>query len=67
VLWASATIADTIVANTIKSGIDERHDSISDKKLGVGFLGMTFTVITVMLDGLCREYDLEVRKTNLTK
>jgi len=59
----AADIADKTVANAIKNGISERYDSISGKTLGVDFLGMTCTVVTMMLDGLCRKHKLEVRKT----
>lgn len=59
----AAEIADKTIANAIKNGISEHYDSISGKKLGVEHLGMTCTVVTMMLDGLCKKYKLEVRKT----
>jgi hypothetical protein len=59
----AADIADKTVANAIKNGISEHYDSISGGKLGVDFLGMTCTVVTMMLDGLCRKHKLEVSKT----
>ncbi len=59
----AAEIADKTVANAIVNGISERYDSISGKKLGVDFLGMTCTVVTMMLDGLCKRHKLELRKT----
>ncbi len=59
----AANIADKTVANAIKNGISERYDSITGKRLGVPHLGMTCTIITMMLDGLCREHKLELRKT----
>ena len=59
----AANIADKTVANAIKNGISERYDSISGKRLGVEYLGMTCTVITMMLDGLCRKHKLQLRKT----
>ena len=58
----AADIADKTVANAIRSGISERYDSLSGKKLGVEHLGMTCTVITMMLDGLCRDYQLKIRR-----
>jgi hypothetical protein len=58
----AADIADKTVANAIKNGISEHYDSVSGKALGVSFLGMTCTVITMILDGLCRKYQLEVIK-----
>lgn len=57
----AADIADKTVANAIKHGISEHYDSISGKTLGVDFLGMTCTVVTMMLDGLCRKHRLEIR------
>ena len=59
----SADIADKTVANAIQNGISERYDSLSGKKLGVEYLGMTCTVITMMLDGLCQKHQLKI-KTN---
>ena len=56
-------IADKTVANAIKNGISERYDSMSGKKLGVEYLGMTCTVITMMLDGLCRKHQLKIKTT----
>lgn len=56
----AATIADETVANAIRNGISERHDSISGKKLGAAFPGMTCTIVTMMLDGLCRDHQLRV-------
>ena len=58
----AADIADKTVANAIKNGISERYDSMSGKKLGVDFLGMTCTVTTMMLDGLTMKHKLELRK-----
>ena len=58
----AAKIADKTVANAIKNGISERYDSISGKKLGVEYLGMTCTVVTMMLDGLTRKHKLQLRK-----
>jgi len=49
-------IADLCVANAIKVGISERYDSLSGAALGVGGLGMSATVVTMMLDGLTHRY-----------
>lgn len=57
----AAEIADKTVVNAIKNGISERYDSVSGKTLGVEYLGMTCTVITMMLDGLCRKYKLSIK------
>jgi hypothetical protein len=59
----AADIADKTVANAISNGISEHYDSISGRKLGVEFLGMTCTILTMMLDGLCREHRLDLRQT----
>lgn len=57
----AATIADKTVANAMKNGISERYDSLSGKKLGVEYLGMTCTTVTMMLDELCRDHRLKVK------
>ena len=57
----AADIADKTVANAIKNGISERYDAISGKALGVEYLGMTCTLVTMMLDRLCRKHRLEIR------
>ena len=58
----AAAIADKTVDNAIRNGISERYDSASGKKLGVEYLGMTCTIITMMLDGLCRKRQLSIKK-----
>jgi hypothetical protein len=58
----AAAIADKTVDNAIRNGISERYDSASGKKLGVEYLGMTCTIITMMLDGLCRQHQLRIKK-----
>jgi len=50
-------------ANAIQNGISGCYDSLSGKKLGVEYLGMTCTVVTMMLDGLCQKHQLKI-KTN---
>jgi len=57
----AADIADKTVANAIQNGISERYDSVSGKKLGVENLGMSCTIITMMLDGLCRKHQLLIK------
>ena len=57
----AAEIADKTVANAIKNGISEHYDSITGKALGVPYLGMTCSILTLMLDGLCRKHPLRVR------
>ena len=56
-------IADKTVANAIANGINEHYDSVTGKPLGVGNLGMSCSIITMMLDGLTSKYHLKVRKT----
>jgi hypothetical protein len=60
----AADIADKTVANAIRNGISEHYDSVSGETLGVDFLGMTCTVVTMMLDGLCKQHKLNVRQTH---
>jgi putative isomerase len=57
----AADIADKTVANAIRKGISERYDSITGESLGVPYLGMTCTIITMMLDRLCKDYQLYIR------
>jgi putative isomerase len=52
----AAQIADKTVANAMKHGISEHYDSVTGKPLGVPHLGMSCTIATMMLDGLCREH-----------
>jgi glycogen debranching enzyme len=54
----AARIADLTVANALKTGISERYDSKTGEALGVKGLGMSATVITMMLDGLTSRYQL---------
>jgi glycogen debranching enzyme len=51
-------IADLWVANAIKTGISERYDSLSGAPLGVSGLGMSATIVTMMIDGLTGKYQL---------
>lgn len=55
---AANRIADLIVANAIKVGISEHYDSRSGAPLGVSGLGMSATVVTMMIDGLTSKYQL---------
>jgi hypothetical protein len=57
----AARIVDSAVANALKVGISERYDSKSGAPLGVKGLGMSATIITMMLDGLSSRYDLRVK------
>jgi putative isomerase len=57
----AAEIADKTVANALKNGINEHYDSITGRPLGVPFLGMSCTVVTMMLDGLTREHRLRLK------
>jgi glycogen debranching enzyme len=56
----AARIADLTVANALKAGISERYDSESGAPLGVKGLGMSATIITMMLDQLTSRYELRV-------
>lgn len=55
---AANHIADLWVENAIKVGISERYDSLSGAPLGVGGLGMSATLVTMMIDGLTSKYHL---------
>ena len=59
---AAARITDATVANALKVGISERYDSLSGAPLGVAGLGMSSSMLTMMLDGLTSDkYVLRVR------
>jgi putative isomerase len=58
---AAARIADLTVGNALRVGISERYDSIDGSALGVKGLGMSATVVTMMLDGLTRQHELRCR------
>ncbi len=55
---AANRIADAWVGNAIKVGISERYDSLSGAPLGVRGLGMSATIVTMMIDGLTDKYQL---------
>jgi putative isomerase len=48
----AARLCDATVANALKVGISERYDSLTGEPLGVRGLGMSATVLTMMIDGL---------------
>jgi len=52
----AARIVDASVANAMKVGISERYDSVSGKAMGVVGLPMSFTLLTMLLDGLSQRY-----------
>jgi glycogen debranching enzyme len=54
----AARIADLTVANALNAGISERYDSQTGARLGVKGLGMSATIITMMLDGLASRYEV---------
>ena len=58
----AAEIADKTVANAIKNGISEHYDAMTGKPLGVPYIGMCCTIVTMMLDGLCRQHQLRVNR-----
>jgi len=60
----AANIADKTIANAIKNGISEHYDSISGRPLGVRDYCMSSTLVTMMLDGLTRKYQLKLRDGN---
>jgi hypothetical protein len=58
----AADIADKTVANALVHGINEHYDSVTGKPLGVGNLGMSCAIVTMMLDRQTSKYHLKVRK-----
>jgi putative isomerase len=57
----AADISDKTIANALKNGISEHYDSMTGKPLGIPYNGMTCTVVTMMLDGLSRKYQMKVK------
>jgi len=57
----AADISDKTIANALTNGINEHYDSISGIPLGVPYNGMTCTIVTMMLDGLSKQYKLKVK------
>ena len=57
----AADIADKTIANALKNGLSEHYDSITGKPLGVPNLGMTCTVLSLMLDGLSSQHKLALK------
>lgn len=62
---AANRIADAWVKNSVKAGISERYDSLSGVPLGVGGLGMSATIVTMMIDGLTSKYYLHRAKSSV--
>jgi hypothetical protein len=57
-----ADIADQTVANALVNGINEHYDSVIGKPLGIGNLGMSCAVVSMMPDPLTSTFHLNVRK-----
>lgn len=58
----AAAIADKTVANALQNGISEHYHSVTGKPLGVPYIGMCCTIVTMMLDGLCSQFQLKARR-----
>lgn len=58
----AAEIADKTVANAIKNGFSEHYDAMTGKPMGVPWYGMSCSILEMILDGLCRRYELRVKK-----
>ena len=57
----ASDISDKTIANALKNGISEHYDSTTGKPLGVLYISMTCTIITMILDGLSRHYKLKIK------
>ncbi|MDR0725148.1 MAG: hypothetical protein LBF59_03955 [Prevotellaceae bacterium] len=57
----AADIADKTIELSLRHGVSERHDSQTGKALGVNFLGMSCTVVTLMLEGISKKYVLKLK------
>jgi glycogen debranching enzyme len=60
----AADIADKTVPNALVNGVNDHYDSVTGKPLGVGKLGMSSAIVTMMLDQLTSKYHLRVKTTN---
>ena len=49
-------------ATAIRHGISDHYDSMTGATLGVRHLGMTCTILTMMLDDLCNKHTLTIRR-----
>lgn len=57
----AATIADRTIDNALRNGISEHYDSLTGQPLGVRDYCMSCTLVTMMLDGLTKDYTLRLR------
>ena len=54
----SASIADAMLDNAIRVGINEHYDSQTGAPLGVAKLGMSGVILTLALDGLTTHHKI---------
>ena len=57
----AASIADATITNSMKNGVSEYHHALTGEALGVGFLGMSCTIVTMMLENISKKYRLALR------
>ena len=57
----AAEITDKWVANSIKNGLREFSNSMTGEALGQEYIGMSCTVVTMMLDKLTKDHILTLR------
>jgi putative isomerase len=58
----AADICDKTIANVLKNGVNEHYDSITGQPLGVAYLGMTCTIVSMMINNLSGKYKLSIAK-----
>ena len=58
----AAVIADKTVENAIRNGISEHYDSVTGLPLGIPDYCMSASIATMMLDGLTKNYTLQLKK-----
>jgi hypothetical protein len=46
----------------LKNGVNEHYDSITGQPLGVAYLGMTCTIVSMMINNLSGKYKLSIAK-----
>lgn len=59
----AASITDKTVLNALQHGVSEHYDSLTGQPLGVGNLGMSCSIVTMMLDGLTNQFHLKAKKS----
>ena len=63
----AATIASKTIRNAMRQGLNEHYNCDTGAPLGVPFLGMAATVLTMALDGLTKEFRVNVKSSSTSR